>query len=144
MRGMWKGIRFSILVMLVGLAGCTKEEDPKPVDISSDDFLGEWKVVTFKAGGEDQTGLFETFSFDILSNGDFIINKNGGYDANESSYGSYTVDVELKTFTVDLANPKTPSDAINGAWQVYAKSATSLTLKSFGQNQKKDFVLEKL
>ena len=132
--------QLTILVAILTMAGCSNEEDPEPVDIAAADFHGEWAITSFKLAGEDQTATLSGFTLEIFSNGDFLINKDGAND----SYGSYEVDETTKVLTVELRNPKTPSDAIDGTWQVYAKSDQSLTLKSFAQGEKKDFVLTRL
>ncbi len=138
MKGMWR--QWALFGLLVVFVACSKDDDPQPVVITVADFEGEWTITKYKLAGDDNTSLFADYTFEIFSNGDFLINKNGQND----SYGSYEVDETTKVFTVDLTNPKDPSEVINGTWQVYEKTDVSLTLKSFEQGQKKDFVLTKL
>jgi hypothetical protein len=138
MKGVWR--QCALLFVVLAMLGCSKDEDPKPVAITAADFEGEWSITTYKLAGTDETAAFSEFTFEIFSNGDFLVNKNGQND----SYGSYEVDEATKVLTVDLTNPKEPSKVIDGTWQVYEKTDESMTLKSFEQGEKKDFVLTKI
>ncbi len=117
---------------------CNKEEDPEPIDIVKANLLGEWEIASFTLNGQNRTAELADYTYEIYFNGDFTVNKGA-----IESYGSYDVNATAKTFTVNLTNPKPPGDAIDGAWQVYENTETSLWLKSFEQADGKEFRLTK-
>lgn len=123
-------------LVLLFLIACKEEEEPQPLDITAADFQGEWTVTSFTLDGQNNTSSLNGVSFEIYSNGDITVN-------NGTSFGSYKVDEITDIFTVDLSNPKAPSEVINGAWQLFAKSDNTITIKSHLQDNKKQFVLTK-
>lgn len=129
-------LRILPLVLLL-LVACKEEEEPQPLDITAADFEGEWTVTSFTLDGQNNTSSLNGVIFEIYSNGDISV-------SNTNLFGSYEVDVATKVFTVDLTNPTAPSDAINGAWQLFAKTETTLTIRSYQQANKKQMVLSKM
>jgi len=123
-------------LVLLFLIACKEEEEPQPLDIIASDFEGEWTVTSFTLDSQNNTSSLNSVIFEIYSNGDIAI-------SNTNLFGSYEVDVATKVFTVDLTNPTAPSDAINGAWQLLAKTETTLTIRSYQQANKKQMVLAK-
>ena len=128
-----------ILPLVILIQSCNKEEDPEPVNVVKADLLGEWNIASYNVNGQNRTAEFNDYTFEIYFNGDFTVNK-GTID----SYGSYEINDADKTFTVALTNPKEPGDAVDGAWQVYENSENTLWLKSFGQDENKEFRLTKV
>ncbi len=124
-------------LVLLFLIACKEEEEPQPLDITAADFHGEWMVTSFTLDGQNNTSSLNGVMFEIYSNGDIAI-------SNTNLFGSYEVDVATKVFTVDLTNPTAPSDVINGAWQLFAKTETTLTIRSYQQANKKQMVLSKM
>ena len=128
-----------LLFVVVTLQSCNKEEDPEPVGVSASDLYGEWEITSFVMNGQNRTAELNGYTFEFFFNTDFVVNK-GTID----SYGSYEVNEEAKTIIVEISNPKEPANVIEGTWEVYGKSETTLWMKSFGQNSEKEFRLTKI
>lgn len=130
---------FTLLLACAILAACSKEEEPEPIPLVESDILGEWVISNFSMNGKNRTSELDGYTFEIFSNGDFVINKN-----TIDSYGSWEINEADRTMTVRLSLSRDPADVIEGAWQLYGKTEDTLWLKSFGQGHSKEFRLKRI
>lgn len=132
-----------ITVILVGSLSCGSDDEGESVllPISPSDITAsnpDWSIVAFIDGGQDKTSDFSNYSFEIFSNGDFLINLNGTND----SFGGWSISSDELVLTISISNPKPATSGIDGDWQMTANTASALTLES-ADGSNKTFRLSK-
>ncbi|GEM_PF-4428838 len=126
-----------ILISAVTLASWSCSDDDEgeaiPLPVSPTDITASnpaWAIASFAENGENKTSDFNNSGFEIFSNGDFQILLDGSVD----SFGSWSISSDDLVLTISLSNPKPGTSAIDGDWNVTAKSGNALTLRSVAGN----------
>jgi hypothetical protein len=118
--------------MILMIVACGSNDDPGDalvLTIDRSDIIAsnpDWSVVSFINDGKDKSVDFNNYSFEIFSNGDFLINLNGLND----SFGRWSISSDELILTINISNPKPTTSGIVGDWNVTAKSGSALTLES--------------
>lgn len=132
-----------ITVIVVGCLSCGSDDEGESIllPISPSDITAsnpDWSIVSFIDGGQDKTSDFSNYSFEIFSNGDFLINLNGTND----SFGGWSISSDELVLTISISNPKPATSGIDGDWHMTANSASAITLES-ADGSNKTFGLSK-
>lgn len=130
----------SVMLLLSVSCGGDGDEDA-PIMIETSDLLAsnpDWAITAFIDNGTDRTGDFQNYTFEVFSNGDFLINFNGLND----SFGGWEIAGDNMVLDISISNPKDPTDEIDGEWNVLSKSSNSLRLVS-ADGAGKEFRLRK-
>ncbi|MEM8894687.1 MAG: hypothetical protein AAGC88_08925 [Bacteroidota bacterium] len=113
--------------------GDDDEAEAVPLPISPADITAsnpDWTIVSFTENGENKTADFNNYTFEIFSNGDFLVNLNGSND----SFGGWSISGDDLVLNISLSNPKPGTSSIDGDWNVTSKSGNALTLRSVDGN----------
>lgn len=127
----WTFIQLMALLVLFVATGCNSDDPSEPIilTINPSDIIAsnpDWRVDAFNNDGQDNTANFNNYSFEIFSNGDFLINLNGIND----SFGGWSISSDARVLSISISNPKPATSGIIGDWNVTAKGAGTLTLEA--------------
>lgn len=120
-----------IVLLLIVCLSCGSDDEGESIllPISPSDIVAsnpDWDIVSFIDNGQDKTSDFSGYSFEIFSNGDFLINLNGLND----SFGGWSISSDELVLTISISNPKPATSGIDGSWHMTANTGTSITLES--------------
>ena len=128
-------IRIVLIAVIALTSGSCGDDEGEavPLPISPSDIIAsdpDWTISSFSENGENKTSDFNNYTFEIFSNGDFLINLNGIND----SFGRWSISSDDLVLTISLSNTNQGTSTVEGDWNVTAKSGNALTLRSVEGN----------
>lgn len=136
-------LSIALLILTIFCSSCGSDDEGEPIllPITPSDIVAsdpDWSIVSFIDDGQNKTSDFSNYSFEIFSNGDFLINLNGQND----SFGGWTISSDELVLTISISNPKPATSGVDGDWHMTANTGSALTLES-SDGSSKTFRLSK-
>jgi hypothetical protein len=116
--------KFYLLTIVAGLFACV----PKKLDLQPEDLVmqaittGQWKVTSYIKGGNDITTDFASYKFQFKTN--YTVDAiNNGTVVNT---GTWAANPDPKTITSNFTGSTHPLDLLNGTFEIYSTTWTSV------------------